>query len=118
MRILDPAITKGLADSAEGSSGAFVSPVGAVAGGSAGLLRLEAGGRLASQRVPAIRMLAVTAGEATITGGRGATIDVHPGEAVVFDENEAHEVRSAGGMLGVVVDGITDEDRLHVLTTE
>lgn len=69
------------------------------------ILHLPPGGRVGRHPASAPQMLAVVAGEGTVSGGDGARRAVSPGYAVVWDPGEEHDARSDTGLTAVCIEG-------------
>ncbi len=88
-----------------GSNGFSVSPV---AGGSevhVVILRLAADGRIARHLAAGMQLLVLLEGQAAVSGESGDSIDLLPGQAVIWDPGESHETTSTTGMTALAVEG-------------
>jgi quercetin dioxygenase-like cupin family protein len=87
-----------------GSEGATITFLGA----DARLVRfdLEPGGRIARHPAAADQVLVVVDGEATVSGGDDAPVDVGPGDVVRWAAGEEHETVARTRVVALVVEDV------------
>lgn len=91
-----------------GSAGLTVGGLGITADAHLVVVRLRPGGRIGRHPAAGRQLLLVVSGDATVSGGDGAAVEIGPGQAAVWEPHEPHETTSVGGLTAFVVEGDVD----------
>jgi quercetin dioxygenase-like cupin family protein len=94
-----------------GSEAFRLAPLARVADGQIACVRLGPGGRIGRHPAAGAQLLAVVAGDGTVSGADGVEQEIAAGVAAVWEDGEEHETRTTGGLTAIVVEG----DGLDVL---
>ena len=71
----------------------------------AAIFRVEPGGRLRRHPATFPHVLAVLEGSGEVSGADGVDEPIEAGEAVFWHGGEEHEMRSAGGLTALIIEG-------------
>jgi quercetin dioxygenase-like cupin family protein len=71
----------------------------------AAIFRVEPGGRLRRHPATYPQILAVLEGSGEVSGAEGVDEPIEAGEAVFWHEAEEHEMKSAGGLTALIIEG-------------
>ncbi len=69
------------------------------------VVHLDAGGLVGKHEAPVPQFFAVVAGSGWVTGGEGRRRELGPGYAALWDEGEAYEAGTDGGMTAICIEG-------------
>ena len=69
------------------------------------VVHLEAGGLVGKHEAPASQLFAVVAGSGWVSGREGRRRDLAPGYAALWEQGEAHDAGTDGGMTAVCIEG-------------
>ena len=72
------------------------------------VVRLARGGVIGRHPAEARQLLVVLTGDAVVSGDDGASAELGPGDAAVWEPREQHETRSVGGLTALVIEGDVD----------
>jgi mannose-6-phosphate isomerase-like protein (cupin superfamily) len=108
VRVIDAASLPGRIVNDFGSHGFSVVPVGASVHGV--MARLERDGRIGRHLAVEDQVLVVLTGHATVSGDNRESVEVGPGQLVVWRAGEEHETRTSGGLTALILeaDGLAD----------
>ena len=93
---------------ANGSTGFDVGALGITADASLVVVRLRPGGRIGRHPAAGRQLFVLVSGDARVAGADGVPVDLAPGQAAVWEPDEAHETRTVGGLTALVVEGDVD----------
>ena len=71
----------------------------------AAIFRFAPGGRLRRHPATIPQLLAVLEGSGEMSGADGVLEEIQAGEAVFLHEGEEHELKSAGGLTALIIEG-------------
>ena len=71
----------------------------------AAIFRVEPGGRIRRHPATYPQILAVLEGSGEVSGEDGDDEPIEAGEAVYWHEGEEHEMKSAGGLTALIIEG-------------
>ena len=105
MRLVRFDATRGRELDHHGSSGFRLTPLAALREGHVVCVHLAPGGRIGRHPAVGPQVLAVVAGEGTVSGADGAELPVATGTAAVWEAGEEHETRTEAGLTALVIEG-------------
>jgi len=105
MRLVRFDATRGRELDHHGSSGFRLTPLAALAEGQVACVHVAPGGRIGRHPAAGPQVLAVVAGEGTVSGADGVEEPIAAGLAAVWEPGEEHETRSEAGLTAFVIEG-------------
>lgn len=108
MRIVDLEAVPRRRIEAHGSLGFDIGALGVTADAALVVVRLGPGGRIGRHPAAGRQLLVLLTGDARVAGYDGTPVDLSPGQAAVWEPDEAHETRTVAGLTALVIEGDVD----------